>query len=126
MSALVWGALLAVVATGCRTTRGDRREERSGFLGEGLASYYGPGLHGRPTASGERFDKNALTAAHRTLRFGSCLRVENVKNGRFTRVRVNDRGPFVAGRIVDVSEAAARELGMLQSGLARVRLYRCD
>ncbi len=95
------------------------------YLGEGLASYYGPGLHGRKTASGERFDQNAFTAAHRTERFGTCLRVVNMENGKSVEVRVNDRGPFKAERIIDVSLAAARKLDMVSKGLARVRLYRC-
>jgi rare lipoprotein A len=95
-------------------------------LGEGLASYYGPGLHGRPTASGEKFDQNALTAAHRTVRFGTCLRVVNMENGRSVKVRINDRGPFKGERVIDVSLGAARELDMVKKGLARVRLYRCE
>ncbi len=96
------------------------------YLGEGLASFYGPGLHGRPTASGERFNQNALTAAHRKLRFGSCLRVVNMENGKQVEVRVNDRGPFIEGRIIDLSKAAAAKLDMLDKGVARVRLYRCE
>lgn len=100
--------------------------ETRGYLGEGLASFYGPGLHGRPTASGERFNQEAMTAAHKTLRFGTCVRVVNMENGRSAKVRVNDRGPFVAGRVIDVSLRAARELEMLKKGLARVRLYRCE
>lgn len=95
------------------------------YLGEGLASYYGPGLHGKRTASGERFDQNGLTAAHRTLRFGSCVRVVNMENGKSVEVRVNDRGPFKAERIIDVSLGAAKKLEMVQKGLARVRVYRC-
>jgi rare lipoprotein A len=95
------------------------------WLDEGLASYYGPGLAGRPTASGEKFNPQNLTAAHRKLPFGACLRVVNMGNGRSVEVRVNDRGPFVKGRVVDVSLAAAKRLGMLDKGLARVRLYRC-
>ncbi|WNG35346.1 septal ring lytic transglycosylase RlpA family protein [Archangium violaceum] len=95
------------------------------WLEEGLASYYGPGFAGRPTASGEKFNPQHLTAAHKKLPFGSCLRVVNMENGRSVEVRVNDRGPFVKGRVVDVSTAAAKKLGMLDKGLARVRLYRC-
>jgi rare lipoprotein A len=95
------------------------------WLEEGLASYYGPGLAGRPTASGEKFNPQKLTAAHKKLPFGSCLRVVNMENGRSVEVRVNDRGPFVKGRVVDVSTAAAKQLGMMEKGLARVRLYRC-
>jgi rare lipoprotein A len=121
-------ALLALVGCAQRSARPDERargDERRGAVGEGIASFYGPGFAGRPTASGERFDPDALTAAHRSARFGSCLRVVNLDNGRSVRVRVNDRGPFVAGRVIDVSMAAARALGMLEKGLARVRLFRC-
>ncbi len=104
-----------------------KREQMSrSYVGEGLASFYGPGLHGRPTASGERFSQNALTAAHRKLRFGSCLRVVNMENGRQVEVRVNDRGPFIEGRIIDLSKAAAAKLDMLDKGVARVRLYLCE
>ncbi|NOJ92614.1 septal ring lytic transglycosylase RlpA family protein [Corallococcus coralloides] len=108
---------------GAKVTR--REKMPRNYLGEGIASFYGPGLHGRPTASGEKFNQNALTAAHRTARFGSCVKVMNMENGREVEVRVNDRGPFVDGRIIDVSKAAAKHLGMLDKGLARVRLYRC-
>ena len=94
-------------------------------LAEGVASYYGESLRGERTANGERFDPDRLTAAHRTLSFGTCLRVENLENGRSVRVRVNDRGPFVGGRIVDLSKAGARALDMLQRGVARVRLFLC-
>lgn len=107
---------------GCRTTRVDRTE---GFLGEGAASYYGKAFHGRQTASRERFNLESLTAAHRHLRFGTCVRVEHVGNGRTVNVRVNDRGPSSRERIIDVSEGAARRLGMLADGIARVRLFTC-
>lgn len=91
-------------------------------LGSGIASYYGRRFHGRPTASGERFDMHALTAAHRTLPFGSLVEVTNPRNGRSVIVRVNDRGPFVRGRTIDVSRAAAEQLGMISRGHARVDL----
>lgn len=94
-------------------------------IASGVASYYSNALHGRPTASGERYDRGDLTAAHRGLPFGTCLVVVNAGNGRSVRVRVNDRGPYARDRLIDLSEAAARELGMLEKGLARVRLYRC-
>lgn len=84
------------------------------------ASWYGPGFHGRTTASGERFNQNAMTVAHRTLPFGSMLIVRNVQNGRSVQVRVNDRGPFVRGRTLDLSRAAAAKLGMINRGVARV------
>ncbi|MBK1629192.1 hypothetical protein CKO31_00290 [Thiohalocapsa halophila] len=90
--------------------------------GEGLASFYGGSFHGRRTASGQRFDQQALTAAHRTLRFGTRVRVTHKRNRRSVVVTINDRGPFVRGRVIDLSRAAARRLGMLGAGLAPVRL----
>jgi rare lipoprotein A len=91
---------------------------------EAVASYYGEEFQGRPTSSGEIFDMNALTAAHKTLPFGTILEVTNLENGRKSVVRVNDRGPFVAGRELDVSKAAAYELGMVSTGTARVSIRR--
>lgn len=88
----------------------------------GLASWYGHPYHGRPAASGEIYDMERLTAAHRTLPFGTRVRVENLDNGRHVEVRINDRGPFVEGRILDLSRAAARRIAMLGPGTARVRL----
>jgi rare lipoprotein A len=89
----------------------------------GIASWYGPGLHGNKTASGEIFDQNALTAAHPTLPFGTRVRVLHTGNGREVVVRINDRGPFSGNRIIDLSRAAAESLGMLRQGTARVRLF---
>jgi rare lipoprotein A len=86
----------------------------------GDASWYGDPYHGRPTASGEIYDKNKMTAAHRTLPFDTWIRVENELNGESVDVRVNDRGPFVTGRIVDLSEAAAREIDMIEDGVVPV------
>jgi hypothetical protein len=112
--------LLLLLAVGCA------RNVRPGGGGEeGEASWYGPGLYGRKTASGEVLRPGTLTAAHRTLPFGTCLRVTNLENGRAVEVRVNDRGPYAAGRILDVSESAARALGMHGKGVTRVRLDRC-
>jgi rare lipoprotein A len=88
----------------------------------GIASWYGPGFHGRTTANGERFNTHALTAAHRTLPFGTKVRVTNRNNGRSVVVRINDRGPYVGGRVIDLSNASARALGM--SGVAKVSLAR--
>ncbi|NET56132.1 MAG: septal ring lytic transglycosylase RlpA family protein [Symploca sp. SIO2E6] len=88
----------------------------------GLASWYGPGFHGRLSASGERFNQNALTAAHRTLPFGTNVLVTNLNNGRSVIVRINDRGPFIRGRVIDLSVAAARVIGMLNSGIAPVHI----
>lgn len=89
---------------------------------EGVASWYGPGFHGNATASGEVFDQYELTAAHPSLPLGTRVLVTNLENGRQVEVRVNDRGPFVKGRIVDLSYAAARVLAITQGGTARVRL----
>lgn len=92
---------------------------------QGQASWYGPRFHGRPTASGEPFDRHALTAAHRSLPFGTRVRVENLRTGRSVEVRINDRGPFGhRRRIIDLSEAAGRVLGLGRSGagLALVRI----
>ncbi|MBV5265174.1 septal ring lytic transglycosylase RlpA family protein [Pinisolibacter aquiterrae] len=89
---------------------------------EGVASFYGRSEHGGPTASGERFDMHAMTAAHRTARLGSHMRVTNLRNGRSVVVRINDRGPFVKGRIIDLSRAAADRLGFVSSGLTRVAI----
>ncbi|HET7784772.1 MAG TPA: septal ring lytic transglycosylase RlpA family protein [Myxococcales bacterium] len=100
-------------------------ERQARPIAEGYASWYGGSLRGHLTANGERFNPSALTAAHRTLPFGTCLHVENVENGRSVNVRVNDRGPYVSGRILDVSEGAARRLDMLHDGVGRVRLFRC-
>ncbi len=88
----------------------------------GIASWYGPGFHGRLTANGEKYNQNAFTAAHRNLAFGTRVRVTNLNNGRSTIVRINDRGPYIAGRIIDLSAAAAKAIGMVNSGVAPVRL----
>jgi rare lipoprotein A len=94
------------------------------FTQVGVASWYGSFHAGRKTASGERFDPNAMTAAHRTLPLGSIVRVTNVENGLTTMVRINDRGPYYASRIIDLSRAAADALGFRASGIALVRIER--
>src|SRR5690606_36476085 len=88
----------------------------------GHASWYGRKFHGRLTASGEAYDMAALTAAHRTLPFGSRVRVTNLTNGRSVLVTINDRGPFAEDRLIDLSQAAARQLGILEDGVVEVRL----
>jgi rare lipoprotein A len=88
-----------------------------------VASYYGPGFQGRRTASGERFSAGAMTAAHRTLPFNTRVRVTNLRNGRDIVVRINDRGPYVRGRIIDLTTAAARRIGI--GGTAPVTLETC-
>ena len=86
----------------------------------GLASYYGRKFHGRRTASGERYNMKAMTAAHPVLAFGARVEVTNLKNGRKVQVRINDRGPFIKGRIIDLSYAAAKRIGMLSQGVVKV------
>ncbi|GAB4355564.1 MAG: hypothetical protein Kow00114_05960 [Kiloniellaceae bacterium] len=88
----------------------------------GLASWYGKRFHGRRTASGERFDMTALTAAHPNLPFGSRVRVTNLANGRSVVVIINDRGPMMKSRLIDLSHAAARQLGIVEDGVAEVRV----
>jgi rare lipoprotein A len=86
------------------------------------ASWYGPKFHGKLTANGEIYDQMALTAAHKSLSFGTLLKVTNPRNGRSVIVRINDRGPYVEGRDLDLSKAAAIELGMLKKGVGRVKI----
>ena len=91
-----------------------------GYRDRGTASWYGSEFNGRPTASGDRYDMDGLSAAHRLLPFGTYLLVTNLENGKSVRVRVNDRGPFVRDRVLDLSRGAATELGMLDTGIAQV------
>ena len=88
----------------------------------GSASWYGGQFHGRTTANGERYDMNGLTAAHRSLPFGTRVRVTNLRNGRSVTVRINDRGPYVGKRIIDLSRGAAQAVNMIRMGVALVRL----
>lgn len=88
----------------------------------GVASWYGPGFHGHRTASGERYDQWAATCAHRRMKMGTLVRVTNLGNGKHATCRINDRGPYVGGRIIDVSKGIASRLGMIHSGTARVRV----
>ncbi|MBR1594638.1 MAG: septal ring lytic transglycosylase RlpA family protein [Alloprevotella sp.] len=92
------------------------------YQATGIASYYGKILHGRKTASGERFDMNKMTCAHRTLPFGTILNVRDLKTGRSVNVRVTDRGPYGRGRVVDLSLAAAKALGIESRGVAQVEV----
>ncbi len=97
-----------------------------GFTEQGIASWYGPGFHGNKTANGERYDMHQLTAAHRTLPLGSIAVVRSLSSGRHVTVRINDRGPFARGRILDLSLAGARALGMTGNGTDRVELKVVD
>lgn len=93
-----------------------------GYVEEGVASWYGPGFHGKPTACGETYDMEAMTAAHKTLPLGTYVKVTHLENSQSIIVRVNDRGPFVAGRIIDLSSKASQMLGVRQKGVAHVRV----
>lgn len=129
-SVILFGALALAISCGGGCTskeaapKGPQKiEGRRGRTFSGKASYYGGRFHGRKTASGERFNKNAMTAAHRRLPFGTRVRVTNRENGKSCVVRINDRGPFGnRGRIIDLSEAAARKLGMIDAGVVRVKV----
>lgn len=117
---LVLTVVMMTVVAGCGSGPGPNSGADSSE--EGVASYYGSKFQGRPTASGEIYDQTALTAAHPKLPFGTLILVTNLSNGKKLELRVNDRGPFVEGRILDVSYRAAEELGFVREGLARVRV----
>jgi rare lipoprotein A len=120
---LLWGCAAIGTESRAPVHPGTHREAAASDRVEvGLASWYGAFHHGQPTASGELFDMGRLTAAHRTLPLGTRLWVTNLENGRMVRVRVNDRGPYVAGRILDLSRAAAAALDMVERGVGPVRL----
>jgi rare lipoprotein A len=101
-----------------------RNAKNERFAQTGVASWYGPGFHGRKTASGEPFDQNRLTAAHRSLPLDSVVKVTNLENGKSVEVEINARGPYAKGRVIDLSRAAARHLDMTDDGTAKVRIER--
>ena len=113
---------LSLLALPVLAQAGDSRSH----LGDGMASYYGSEFAGSRTANGERFNPAGFTAAHRSLAFHSRVAVTNLTNGQEVIVRINDRGPWGKGRIIDISHAAAREIGMHRSGTARVKLELLD
>lgn len=140
MRFLIW-CLCACLLFGCATTKPQRRggsagtnpytikgktyyplKSADGFVEEGIASWYGPGFHGKTTANGEIYNQYAMTAAHKILPLGTQVRVTRLDTGRSLLVRINDRGPFVEDRVIDLSKAAATRLGMMGSGTAKVRV----
>ena len=127
-AAIFFAPLLALAISGCATTSTTPQHstitevKNPAHAQEGKASWYGREQHGGPTASGERFDMYALTAAHRTLPMHTRVRVTNLKNGNSVVVRINDRGPYGRGRVIDVSYAAARALDMLDAGVVPCRI----
>jgi rare lipoprotein A (peptidoglycan hydrolase) len=132
----IGGAILASLLSGCAfpigrrglpppvgVPQGKAEVPKAEGLGQvGNASWYGPALDGKETASGETFDQNELTAAHRTLPLGAKAVVTNLETGKSVEVTINDRGPYVNGRIIDLSRAAARQIGMSKEGVAKVKI----
>src|SRR5207237_27842 len=116
-----WVALWLVGAAGCALVRAPAPPPITDGVQVGVASWYGPGFHGNRTANGEIYDQYELTAAHPSLPLGTRVMVTNLENGRAVQVRINDRGPFVGGRAIDLSYAAARTIGMVGPGTVRVR-----
>ncbi len=114
--------VLSLAMVSCSCLPKGVAEFEVGMKHRGLASWYGEGFHGRQTANGEIYDMDALTAAHRTLPLGTVVRVTNMENGRQVHLRINDRGPYVNGRILDLSRRAALELGMLEHGVSPVQI----
>ena len=113
----------SVARTTTTTTKGSSSSgTKVGAVSKGQASYYADKFHGKATASGEKYDKKKLTAAHRTLPFGTVVRVTNKKNNKSVDVRINDRGPFSSGRIIDLSRAAAEKIAMVNDGVANVEV----
>ncbi|WP_025132010.1 septal ring lytic transglycosylase RlpA family protein [Pseudomonas sp. PH1b] len=119
MKRLVTTSALLALLCGCAS---NHLIDPRGYDETGTASYYGARHHGKRTASGEAFDQNGLTAAHRELPFGTRVQVTNLGNDQSVVVRINDRGPHTRGRLIDLSRAAAQQLGMLRSGTAKVRV----
>lgn len=118
LKAVSWSVALLLIAAavpGARASVGPQ---------EGIASFYGnnDGFHGGKTANGERYDKNSMTAAHKTAKFGTKMKVTNLSNGKSVVVRINNRGPYIRGRIIDVSVAAARQLGFFSRGITKVKI----
>lgn len=113
--------LIVILLQGCGITRVSHKKGQ--LVGEGIASWYGPNFHGQQTANGETYDMDKLTAAHRTLPFNTRVRVVNQDNNQSVVVRINDRGPYAKGRIIDLSRKAAHKIDMISTGTAPVRLY---
>ena len=136
MTALLRRGLLCILLTGVLINSGCSATQTPLYSGTaqcieqieakplqtGFASWYGPGFHGRRTANGERFNQNSFTAAHKTLPFGSLVEVRDVNTNKTVRVRINDRGPFIRGRVIDLSRAAGSALGITKKGTARIEL----
>jgi rare lipoprotein A len=120
---LVSSALIAAtLMTGLMTSTDTLAASRGGSTQSGKASYYHDRFHGRKTASGVAYNKHALSAAHKTLPLGTQVRVTDARSGKSVVVKINDRGPYARGRVIDLSRAAAREIGLVNKGVANVKL----
>ncbi len=117
---LIISILFALVLSGCENT--NHKKRMNVYVGTGVASWYGTHFHGNITASGEKYNMNDFTAAHRLLKFGTVLRVTNIKNNLSVVVKINDRGPYNYRRVIDLSRAAAQEINMIKQGLAKVNI----
>lgn len=115
-------SFLVMFFTSCAIAPKKVRDYGIGYHEVGMASWYGPGFHGNRTSNGEVFDMHGFTAAHRTMPFGTTLKVKNRENGRWAQVKINDRGPFIRGRILDLSYGAAKALDMIGTGTALVEI----
>ncbi|MCU0451720.1 MAG: septal ring lytic transglycosylase RlpA family protein [Bernardetiaceae bacterium] len=119
----LWLLLLLIsLLEACRA----RPNLKKGFVQTGQASYYADKFHGRPTASGQTYDRRAFTAAHRDLPFGTRVRVRNLANNKTVEVTINDRGPFIRGRVIDLSRAAAEQIDLVRPGVAKVEIRPAD
>lgn len=113
---------VSIFIASCSVTKENKGKTNYVYYEKGKASWYGPGFNGKPTASGEKFDMYKLTAAHKTLPFGTKVRVTNLNNNKRVIVRINDRGPFKKGRVIDLSKKAAQEIDMINDGVVPVKL----
>lgn len=120
------GLFIGALALALAVPAAAQEDEAGSDLGSGMASYFSREMAGNRTANGERCDPDTLTAAHRTAPFGSRIRVTSLSTGKSVVVRINDRGPFSGGRVIDLSHAAAREIGMHRTGTARVSLTQLE
>lgn len=119
---ILFVTIIAMVFIGCLKRLPKTFEIEKGYSEKGIASWYGDEFKGKPTASGEIFDPEKMTAAHKTLPFGTVVKVTNLENGKIAELKINDRGPFVRGRILDCSKKGAKELGYYINGTAMVKL----
>ncbi len=119
---LKYAAMMSALVIGVDPARAKAPAPKPAFEQVGVASWYGPGFHGKETANGERYNQNKLTAAHRTLPLGTRAKVTNLENGKSVEVRINDRGPYVSMRVIDLSRAAAGRLRMVDKGIVIVKI----